>query len=205
MDKTSGLNDGVRIPGRGRCSSRTTAVDARVKYQLYLSIYRGFFFYINLIFIISIDIQYQMIKTYASKNNPLPRFTGHQCILTYILAFILCITINFGVVCVCARFSMTTMIVKPTVASVASQLASLCNKFDSMKENFDDMKAEFSNLNSVLTTKCQKIKSLTAEVSTFRKKFCSWKILSMTRTLTLGERPLFLMKPPFPVMVRKVV
>ena len=44
MDKTSGLNDGVRIPGRGRCSSRTTAVDARVKYQLYLSIYRGFFF-----------------------------------------------------------------------------------------------------------------------------------------------------------------
>ena len=65
---------------------------------------------------------------------------------------------------------MTTMIVKPTVASVASQLASLCNKFDSMKENFDEMKAENSNLNSVLTSKCQQIESLTAEVSTLRKK-----------------------------------
>ena len=70
----------------------------------------------------------------------------------------------------CARSSIATMNVKPTVASVASQLVSLCDKFDSMKKNFDEMKAENSNLNSVLTSKCQQIESLTVEVSTLRKK-----------------------------------
>ena len=37
MDKTFGLGaerSGVRIPGRGKCSLRTTAVDARAKYPL---------------------------------------------------------------------------------------------------------------------------------------------------------------------------
>ena len=39
MDKTLGLSagrSGVRIPGRGKCSLRTIAVDARVNYPLYL-------------------------------------------------------------------------------------------------------------------------------------------------------------------------
>ena len=39
MDKTLVLStgrSGVRIPGRGKCSLRTIAVDARVKYLLYL-------------------------------------------------------------------------------------------------------------------------------------------------------------------------
>ena len=38
MDKTLGLNagrSGVQIPGRGKFSLRTKAVDASVKYQLY--------------------------------------------------------------------------------------------------------------------------------------------------------------------------
>ena len=38
MIKPSRLNagiSGVRIPGRGKCSLKTTAVDARVKYPLY--------------------------------------------------------------------------------------------------------------------------------------------------------------------------
>ena len=60
--------------------------------------------------------------------------------------------------------------VKPTVASVASQLASLCTKFDLMKEEFDEMKAENSNLNSTLTSKCEEIVYLTAGVSNFQKK-----------------------------------
>ena len=40
MDKTFGLGagrSGVRIPGRGKCSLITTAVDARVNYPLYLT------------------------------------------------------------------------------------------------------------------------------------------------------------------------
>ena len=39
MDKTLGLSaerSGVRIPGQGKCSLRTIAVDARVKYPLYI-------------------------------------------------------------------------------------------------------------------------------------------------------------------------
>ena len=39
MDKTFELRagiSGVRITGRGKCSLSTTAVDARVKYPLYL-------------------------------------------------------------------------------------------------------------------------------------------------------------------------
>ena len=42
MDKSLGLSAGrsrVRIPGRGKCSVRTTAVDAMVNYPLYLLIY----------------------------------------------------------------------------------------------------------------------------------------------------------------------
>ena len=38
MDKTLGLSggkSGVRIPGRGKCSIRTIADDARVNYPLY--------------------------------------------------------------------------------------------------------------------------------------------------------------------------
>ena len=38
MDKTLGLSagrSGVRIPGRGKCSLRTTAIDARVNYSLF--------------------------------------------------------------------------------------------------------------------------------------------------------------------------
>ena len=40
LDKTLGIctgRSGVRIPGRGKCSLRTIAVDARVNYPLYLS------------------------------------------------------------------------------------------------------------------------------------------------------------------------
>ena len=39
MDKTFGLSagiPGVRIPGGGKCSLKTIAVDARVNHQLYL-------------------------------------------------------------------------------------------------------------------------------------------------------------------------
>ena len=38
MDKTLGLSagrSGIRIPGRGKCSLRTIAVDARVNYRLF--------------------------------------------------------------------------------------------------------------------------------------------------------------------------
>ena len=43
MDKTFGLSavrPGVRIPGRGKCSLTTTAVDAMVKYPLFCSLYQ---------------------------------------------------------------------------------------------------------------------------------------------------------------------
>ena len=42
MDKTFGLSagrSGVRTPVPGKCSLRTTAVDARVKYPLYFPLF----------------------------------------------------------------------------------------------------------------------------------------------------------------------